>query len=60
LFFPEWVGVGSETRKSPLAESPAGLVDSLISLADLGQATTVRRHVGRVMVVTVIAVALHL
>jgi hypothetical protein len=48
------------SRKSPLAESPAGLVDSLISLADLGQATTVRRHVGRVMVVTVIAVALHL
>jgi hypothetical protein len=51
---------GWETRKSPLAGSPAGWEVSLISVADSVQAMTVRRHVGRVMVMTVIAVELHL
>jgi hypothetical protein len=40
--------------------SPAGLVSLEISLAVLVQAMAVRRHGGSMMVVAVMAVALHL
>jgi hypothetical protein len=51
------LGIG----KSPLAESPAGLGDSLDLSGRLLQAMAVRRHgSSMMMVVTVMAAALHL
>jgi hypothetical protein len=48
-------------RKNPLAESPAGLGDSLDLSGRLLQAMTVRRHgISMMVVMTVMAAALHL
>jgi len=61
MVFPwSWFRFFGETKK-PLAESPAGLGDSLDLSGRLLQAMAVRRHgSSMMMVVTVMAAALHL